>query len=58
MKPHVFYHNQDFLNFRIRLISLAAQKFISDIINDSLQHSKLRNITLNTRKGVKVRHLV
>ena len=40
--------------FRVRLITLAAQKFISDIINDSLQHCKLRGSSQATRKGSKV----
>lgn len=26
----------------VRLISIAAQKFIADIANDTLQHSKIR----------------
>lgn len=34
----------------IRLISLSAQKFISDIVNDALQHCKMRS---QSKKNVK-----
>jgi len=36
-----------------RLISLAAQKFISDIANDALQHSKMRASGLSSKKQSK-----
>uniref|UniRef100_A0A1B6KVF0 Transcription initiation factor TFIID subunit 10 n=1 Tax=Graphocephala atropunctata TaxID=36148 RepID=A0A1B6KVF0_9HEMI len=35
----------------IRLISLAAQKFISDIANDALQHCKVRSSSQTKSKG-------
>jgi transcription initiation factor TFIID subunit 10 len=38
-------------------VSLSAQKFISDIINDSLQHCKLRG-TQTTKKGNKDKRYV
>lgn len=39
--------------YRIRLVSLAAQKFVSDVANDALQHCKIRGAsqTSKTSKG-------
>ncbi|XP_011409627.1 PREDICTED: transcription initiation factor TFIID subunit 10-like [Amphimedon queenslandica] len=42
----------------IRLVSLAAQKFLSDIINDSLQHCKMRGAPQGSRKGTKDKRYV
>ena len=43
-----FFHNL-LKHFRVRLVSLAAQKFISEISNDALQHCKTRGANLNTK---------
>lgn len=40
-----------FIHFRIRLISIASQKFIADIANDALQHCRVRLATLPTKSG-------
>ncbi|XP_049843764.1 transcription initiation factor TFIID subunit 10-like [Schistocerca gregaria] len=39
----------------VRLISLAAQKFISDVANDALQHCKTRSSAQNTKARLKDR---
>ncbi|XP_064384172.1 transcription initiation factor TFIID subunit 10-like [Halichondria panicea] len=39
----------------VRLVSLAAQKFISDIANDALQHCKMRSAGQSARKATKDR---
>lgn len=44
---HVLYDS--FCYFRVRLVSLAAQKFISEIANDALQHCKTRGANQNTK---------
>ena len=36
---------------RVRLVSLAAQKFVSDIVNDSLQYCKMRGSGQSSRKS-------
>ena len=51
MHTHTHAHTH---TFSIRLISLAAQKFISEVAVDALQHSKRRGTSQGTRKGGKV----
>ena len=37
----------------VRLISLASQKFVSDIVHDALQHCKMRGFATTSRKAGK-----
>ena len=48
------------LKFRIKLISVCGQKFISDILNDSIQIHKARtaNPTSNNSKSVSTHQLI
>ncbi|XP_039291165.1 transcription initiation factor TFIID subunit 10-like [Nilaparvata lugens] len=39
----------------VRLISLAAQKFICDIANDALQHCKVRSSNVTASKSAKTK---
>eukprot|EP00095_Tigriopus_kingsejongensis_P011289 snap_masked-scaffold14_size734282-processed-gene-2.4 protein:Tk11289 transcript:snap_masked-scaffold14_size734282-processed-gene-2.4-mRNA-1 annotation:"transcription initiation factor tfiid subunit 10-like protein" len=41
----------------VRIMSIAAQKFVADIANDALQHSKMRGASQTNKKG-KERKLV
>ena len=47
----IHFININLFNFRVRLVSLAAQKFISEIANDALQHCKTRATQNNKQKG-------
>ena len=58
---HTFHNNSFTFDLcRIRLVSLAAQKFVSDVANDALQHCKTRGAsqTSKTSKGKDRRYIL
>ena len=51
---HTCAHTCIYMHCSVRLISLAAQKFISEVAMDALQHSKRKGPSQSNRKGGKV----
>jgi len=42
----------------LRLVSLAAQKFVSDVANDALTHCKMRQANMPSKKGKEKRYVM
>jgi transcription initiation factor TFIID subunit 10 len=52
----ISFSNLIFFLDSVRLISLAAQKFLSDIANDALQHCKVRTSNQSSKSKSKDRN--